>query len=228
MQRPPHSALKQYANVGLETGVTAADPHGLILLLFDGALEALARGKRHMERGETAAKCDALAMATNIIAEGLKASLDVKVGGELARNLSDLYDYMTSRLLLANRNNHPEILMEVAELLRQLSDSWRQIGKPRPQATGRTPVQPAPATYKPSPASAHAGAAQKPAPAGAAAQTAGASAGAAHSAAVQTQRQRAVEPPAAATTPVLVAPMATQPTAAQLQQRRVAAAYGSV
>lgn len=154
MQNPSNSALKEYASVGLQTGVTAADAHGLVLLMYDGALEALARGKRHMESGEIAAKCNALAMATNIIAEGLKTSLDVKAGGEIAQNLSDLYDYMTNRLLLANRNNRPEILVEVTELLRQLSDAWRQIGKPQPQSAGDAPAPPASATYKPSAASA--------------------------------------------------------------------------
>ena len=156
MQRPSNSAIKEYANVGLQTGVAASDPHGLVLLMYDGALEALARGRRHMEGGQITAKCADLAMATNIIAEGLKASLDLNVGGEIAQNLADLYDYMTDRLLLANQHNRPELVIEVTELLRQLRDAWKQIGKPQAQAAGPAPVPPAPTTYKPGPTGAKA------------------------------------------------------------------------
>ncbi len=122
-------AVSEYQNIGRQTGMSDADAHGLIVLLYDGALEAIARARRHMESGEIPAKCESLTQAINIIADGLKASLDVKAGGAIAQNLVDLYDYMINRLVLANVSNRPEILVEVAELLRQLSDAWRQISK---------------------------------------------------------------------------------------------------
>ena len=71
------------------------------------------------------ALCDFKAIA--IIGEGLNASLDKKVGGELAQNLSSLYDYMVMRLLAANLNNDMAALDEVARLLNDLKGAWDSI-----------------------------------------------------------------------------------------------------
>ena len=65
--------------------------------------------------------------AIAIIGEGLNASLDKKVGGELAQNLSSLYDYMVMRLLAANLNNDMAALDEVARLLNDLKGAWDSI-----------------------------------------------------------------------------------------------------
>ena len=65
-----------------------------------------------------------------IIDEGLKASLDKSAGGELAQNLSSLYDYMSQRLLIANLKNDVAALDEVSNLLTELKGAWEAI---RPQ-----------------------------------------------------------------------------------------------
>ncbi len=127
--------INVYASVGLETGVHAADPHQLILMLFEGAMLALADARLHMGRRETAAKGLALSKAINIINSGLLASLDVKAGGQLGERLAALYDYMCDRLLQANLHNRPELIDEVSRLLAELRDAWAQI-KPAAAATG--------------------------------------------------------------------------------------------
>lgn len=124
-------AISAYTQVKIETGVTAADPHKLILMLYEGALLALADARRHMERRETADKGRALSKAIMIIDGGLKASLDVEAGGELGVRLASLYDYMCDRLLHANLHNRPEIIEEVHQLLAELRGAWEQI-KPAP------------------------------------------------------------------------------------------------
>ena len=123
------AAAKAYARVGIETGVTTADPHKLILMLYEGALLSIAKAKVHMQRKEICAKGEAISQAISIIDQGLKASLDVKVGGKMAEKLYALYEYMCRRLLLANMKNQPEILDEVANLLRELNNAWCLIGK---------------------------------------------------------------------------------------------------
>ena len=121
------SAIESYNQVGMETGVHAADPHKLILMLYDGALLALADAKQHMQRRETAAKGRSLSKAIMIIENGLKASLDVKAGGELGERFAALYTYMCDRLLRANLHNRPEIVDEVSRLLAELRGAWEQI-----------------------------------------------------------------------------------------------------
>jgi flagellar protein FliS len=83
--------------------------------------------KQHMQRREIAAKGQALSKAILIIESGLKASLDVKAGGELGERLAALYTYMGDRLLRANLHNRPEIVDEVSRLLSELRGAWAQI-----------------------------------------------------------------------------------------------------
>lgn len=123
-----HRALKAYAEVGVETGVAAANPHKLILMLFEGAMLSVASAKMHMQRNEIAQRGEAISKAIMIIESGLKASLDLKSGGQMAERLSALYDYMLGRLLYVTANNRPEPLDEVSHLLAELNSAWAAIG----------------------------------------------------------------------------------------------------
>ena len=122
-----NTAINTYATVELETSVATADPHKLILLLFQGALLAISSAKNQMLRKEIASKGKYISQAIMIIEEGLKASLDKNVGGELAHNLSDLYEYMSQRLLIANLKNDVGALDEVSRLLSELKGAWEEI-----------------------------------------------------------------------------------------------------
>lgn len=122
--------VNAYANVGLETGVLAASPHKLILMLFQGAHVALSSALVHMKNGDITAKGEAISKAVAIINSGLQASLDVEAGGELAQQLNALYEYMGRRLLQANLHNNREYIEEVSRLLGQLSEAWEAIGSP--------------------------------------------------------------------------------------------------
>ena len=121
------AAMSAYRSVGVESIAAEAAPHQLVVMLFNGARAAVAAAKSHLARQETAAKCEAISKAISIIDGGLKASLDLNVGGELAKNLSDLYAYMAQRLLHANLNNDANTLDEVAQLLAHLGEAWETI-----------------------------------------------------------------------------------------------------
>lgn len=120
-------AVNAYAKVGIETGLEAADPHRLILMLFDGALLATVDAKRHMMSGNVAEKGVSISKAIMIIDDGLRASLDLRAGGALAQNLRALYSYMSQRLLTASMRNDPAILDEVHHLLAELQGAWASI-----------------------------------------------------------------------------------------------------
>ncbi len=122
-----HRALAAYATVKAETDVAAADPHHLVLMLFDAALVAVRRATERMRVRDAATKGVAVSKAIQIIEEGLIASLDMQAGGELAGRLRELYEYMTRRLLMASVKNDPAGLEEVATLLADLKDSWASI-----------------------------------------------------------------------------------------------------
>ena len=121
-------AANAYTQVGLETGVSDADPHKLILMLFDGALLSIATASAAIERNDIPGKGQAISKAIEIINDGLKISLDYEAGGELAERLGALYDYMTSRLLYANIHSSRPTLDEVGGLLRDIKGAWESIG----------------------------------------------------------------------------------------------------
>lgn len=135
------TAIKAYAKIGVESGVGTADPHQLILMLYQGALLAIANAKNGMLRKDAGAKGAAISKAIMIIDEGLNACLDKDAGGELAHNLAALYDYMSIRLLTANLKNDMGALDEVSALLADLKNAWESI---RPNAMQTMP-QPKPA-----------------------------------------------------------------------------------
>lgn len=121
------SGARAYATVGVETGVAAADPHKLIVMLFEGAMVAVASAIQHMQARDIPKKGAAISKAISIIDNGLRASLDKKVGGEIALNLDALYEYMSSRLLIANVKNQQSVLEEVYQLLKGLKSAWESI-----------------------------------------------------------------------------------------------------
>ena len=121
------SAMNAYRSIGVESIIESASPQRLVQLLFDGARAAVAAASLHMQRHEVAAKCQAISKAIAIVDGGLKASLDLNVGGKMAQNLSDLYAYMTQRLLEANLKNDAKALDEVAQLLLQIGSAWEGI-----------------------------------------------------------------------------------------------------
>ena len=119
-------ALKRYNEMAIQARVTAAGPHELIQMLFDGALEKIAAAKGCMLRNQPAEKGTALGRAIAII-DYLNACLDRDAGGELVDNLGALYGYMTRRLLQAHAQNDPGPLDEVAGLLREIKIGWDAI-----------------------------------------------------------------------------------------------------
>ena len=116
-----------YAAVKAETDVACADPHQLVLMLYDAAIVAVNRAAERMRARDLSTKGTAISKAIQIIDEGLLASLDLKAGGPLATNLRDLYHYMTHRLLMASVENDPAGLDEVAGLLSDLKGAWAAI-----------------------------------------------------------------------------------------------------
>jgi len=120
-------AIGAYTRIGVETGVPSASPQQLILMLYEGAIAAIASAQQHLRQKDIAARGSAISKAISIIEDGLKASLDLNVGGELAINLYQLYAYMAQRLLQANLRNDHAGLEEVRQLLLQLKGAWEAL-----------------------------------------------------------------------------------------------------
>ncbi|MCO6547504.1 MAG: flagellar export chaperone FliS, partial [Gilliamella sp.] len=115
--------------VNLETRISQASPHQLIVLLFDGALNAIKLASLYIQKGNIVGKGNAISKAINIVDNGLKSCLDLEKGGEIAENLDRLYHYISQQLLLANLHNDQEKLQTCFDLLNNIAESWREIAK---------------------------------------------------------------------------------------------------
>ena len=124
MQHATPYGANAYRTIGLQTGVDATDPLGLVVMLYDGAIQAIVRAESHLERGEIEARGLFTSKAIDIISQGLAASLDRRVGGSLAESLAALYEYMGRRLCAANLAGDRAIYEEVRVLLGELRASW--------------------------------------------------------------------------------------------------------
>lgn len=120
------NAVHQYQQVNTQTSVVDADPHRLIQLLLDGALERMSIAKNRITANDYEGKNRYLNKSIEIVG-GLRSFLDFDKGGELAAKLEALYDYIERRLFEANVRNDIEIIDECAKLLRQVKAGWDGI-----------------------------------------------------------------------------------------------------
>jgi flagellar secretion chaperone FliS len=123
----PMPPIEQYRHVGTLTAVSQADPHQLVMLLFDGAIAAILQARHAVETGDGDTKRSTISKAMRIIDEGLKAALESHGDASLEHNLRSLYDHMISRLFVANLHNSDVPLAEVARLLGDLRSTWAEI-----------------------------------------------------------------------------------------------------
>jgi len=119
-------ASAMYQQTRAEGRVEGADPHQLIAMLLDGAIERIAQARVHLHRGDVPAKGAVVTKAVAIVGE-LRASLNHEAGGSVAQRLDSLYDYVNRRLLFAQLNNDDEALAECARLLEPVRDGWNGI-----------------------------------------------------------------------------------------------------
>ncbi len=124
--------LAAYQSVAVHGGVAQEDPHRLVLMLMDGAVQRIVAARASIERGERAQKAQLLQRALAILDE-LRASVDTQRGGPLAQNLADLYDYMSRQLIRANVEDGVACLDEVLGLMAEIRSAWVAI------APGATP-----------------------------------------------------------------------------------------
>jgi len=123
----------QYRAVSNHGAVADASPARLVQIMFEHILSNLAtaqgcaeRIKNNLPVNEVIAKGKSLSKAIRLINQ-LDSTLDMDRGQQIAANLRALYTYMLNRLTLANINNDPQIIAEVAGLVAKIKSGWDQI-----------------------------------------------------------------------------------------------------
>ena len=123
------NAYQRYKDAQYST----ASPEQLMLMLYEGAIKFARQAQEEMREKNIEGANNKLKKTGDIISE-LMVSLDMEQGGEIARNLYNLYDYMSRRLIQANIRKDPGLVDEVITLLTSLKESWEEvIGRVRSQ-----------------------------------------------------------------------------------------------
>ncbi|MGX5100257.1 flagellar export chaperone FliS [Enterobacter cloacae] len=122
-----------YTAVSLDSQINGATPHELIVLLYDGAINAMKRAEIYFQSGNIARRGEMISRAINIIDNGLRAGLDHEKGGKIAEELESLYEYISRTLLEANLNKTGENLPHLISLMTEMSETWQLISPQQKQ-----------------------------------------------------------------------------------------------
>jgi flagellar protein FliS len=115
-----------YRTTAVETRVHEADPHKLIELMFEGAIQRLRTAEACAASGDIPRKAKAASEAGAIV-DSLSGCLDLSQGGDIAERLASLYDYASRRIVTANSMNDAAGFGEVAALLDDVFSAWKAI-----------------------------------------------------------------------------------------------------
>ena len=108
--------------------ITTADPGELVLMCYNAAIDQIKIAIKKYQDKDFEGKCKALQKAQDIIDE-LRCSLDFEKGGEIARNLESLYNYMARKLILSDINKNLNGLNEIIGILGELKSAWEIVFK---------------------------------------------------------------------------------------------------
>lgn len=122
-----NNGYNAYTAVSLDSQIAGATPHQLIVLLYDGAINAMRRAEIYFQSGKIARRGEMISRAINIIDNGLRAGLDHEKGGQIAAELESLYEYISRTLLEANLNKSGENLPHLISLMTEMQETWQAI-----------------------------------------------------------------------------------------------------
>ena len=123
----PLSPYQAAGNAYQAQAVETATPVQLVLMLYDGALAAIARAERALQPdGDLEMAHRELTRAQDIVTELLMA-LDYERGGDIAPSLAAVYEFCLDRLTTANVGKDPTLLPDVARSLADLREAWENV-----------------------------------------------------------------------------------------------------
>ncbi len=115
-------------NTYKQTQIQTASKEKLLLMAYEGAIKFLKAAQEALPKKDYETVNKYLQKAQDIVVE-LMLSLDMEAGGEIAKNLWNLYDYMYFRLVQANVKKDNDMIEEVKQMLESLYETWKEAIK---------------------------------------------------------------------------------------------------
>ncbi len=110
----------------MKSSVQTASPMQQVILLYDKAILSLKMAKESIEKNDIKTKIEQITKCQDII-RALDSALDFEKGGDIAKNLHSLYDFIESSLFKAHANNDIKLIEDLIEILSTLKEGWEGI-----------------------------------------------------------------------------------------------------
>ncbi len=107
-----------------ETSILSASREQILLMLYEGAIKFTKLALQAAEQKKVAERGQNLMRAYDIIME-LQVSLDHKVGGEIAKQLDQLYTYVLEQYTKANISGDTDAMKNALKVIENLYDGWK-------------------------------------------------------------------------------------------------------
>lgn len=111
---------KQYK----QTSVTTATRGQVLIMLYEAAIRHVRKASEYIDQNDLKNKGIHIGKAHDIINE-LATTLDFNVGGDIAKELERLYNFIVEKLIEANKDNNKKVLESVDKILSNLLDGWK-------------------------------------------------------------------------------------------------------
>ncbi len=119
------------ARIYRENAILTASPGQLVLMMFDGAIRAMAQAHAAFDRPKTDYRrieiINRELLKAQAIFTELRGTLNHEVGGDYAKTMDPLYQYFKRRLIDANMRKELEPLAEVEQLFGVLREAWAEM-----------------------------------------------------------------------------------------------------
>lgn len=108
--------------------VAASAPLGLVIRCYSAVIDDLRQAKMLHETGASGALYDKVRHAQDIITE-LLVGLDYERGGQIAQNLSRIYNFILRELIAIHNSRNTDRYDQLAHILEDLKSAWVQISR---------------------------------------------------------------------------------------------------
>lgn len=121
----PAGASAQYGQIDLTARIAGASPHGLVTILFEELLRAIALMRKSTQPQR---RSEAFSRALSIL-QSLSGSLNFEAGGQIARSLASIYEETRRLVVKGMRENNLADLEAAEAMIAEIAQSWQAIGE---------------------------------------------------------------------------------------------------
>lgn len=122
------ATLSNPYNTYVNNKVNVTNKGNLLIMVYDSAIRNIKESQKHMKTKNFSEKGASIDLAFKAVSE-LLVSLDFQIGGEIASNLSRIYNYVLRQITAANLSNEPEKLDAPLKILEDLRSTWLEVIK---------------------------------------------------------------------------------------------------